>query len=103
MARDERETKARLSESQQAEVDYLNRLDELARQAWQTPWWRNLVKMCMDRRTAFLNELVSLNQPPLDEAIIKGRIQELTIIIQLDANCKRLVEEVRTEEKANAS
>lgn len=90
------EIREQLSNELKAEVDRLDVLENLAIDAYDKPWWRHIIAVLEQRRTQFLNELVMFNSDKrIDEAMLKGRIQELTFLLTVDANCKRQAEERR--------
>lgn len=96
MVQDVRRIKEQLAKDNRITIEGLDNLDSLAREAYEKPWWRSLIKTIEMRRMAFLNELVSTQQEQRAEDMMRGRIQELTFILAVDENAKRLFNEKET-------
>lgn len=93
MAQDVRRIREQLSKEHRASIEQLDAFDLLARQAYSEPWWRAVISAVQERRMTFLNELVTTQQDQRAEDQLRGRIQELTFLLTIDANAKRLAED----------
>lgn len=63
--------------------------DMLAADAVDKPWWRVFAKTIVERRDSLLNKLVAGDGSNREaENILRGRIQELNFMVQIDERAK---------------
>jgi hypothetical protein len=82
-----------MAQAAQLTKDDLDAFDSILKDAYDKPWWRLFVQQIETRRMSFLNGLVEGVQDQRDEDRMRGRINELTWLMHIDARGKFLNEE----------
>lgn len=73
-----------LSKSQLFEIEKVKRFEELARDAWDKPWWREFVTLITERNQSLLMTLAIGMNDQREEDRLRGQILAFSWIITLD-------------------
>jgi len=70
-----------------------DKFDRILVEAYDKQWWREFITMLTSRQTDLLNDLISGKLESRKEDQLRGRVQEITFIINLDTRAKFLRQE----------